>query len=153
VGMTVIGVRRHPENDADRGAAERVVAVRDLPEVLARADHVACILPGDTGTDRLIGPGAFAHLKPGAFVYNLGRGNAIDLRALADALASGHVAGAYLDVFPEEPLPRDSPLWNTPNLHILPHASAVCSEYLDLYFDELAAWFERQRPLERATNG
>jgi len=145
VGMTVVGVRRRVGSPAERGAAERVVGVADLPGALAAADHVACILPGDTGTDRLLGHDAFEHVKPGAFVYNLGRGNAIELEALAAALASGRVAGAYLDVFPEEPLPADSPLWSTPNLHVLPHASAIGSEYLDLYFDEVAAWFEARR--------
>jgi phosphoglycerate dehydrogenase-like enzyme len=104
---------------------------------VADADHVACVLPGDTGTDSLLDAAAFARMKRSAYVYNLGRGNAIDAQALVSALNSGQIAGAFLDVVPEEPLPADSPLWDVPNLYLTPHASAIQAEYLDLYFEEL----------------
>ena len=77
-------------------------------------------------------------MKPAACVYNLGRGNAIDGAALCAALERGQLAGAFLDVVHEEPLPASSPLWTAPNLYLTPHASAISSEYLDLYFEELA---------------
>ena len=112
-----------------------------LADALALADHVACLLPSDTGTDRLLDARAFEHAKPSAYVYNLGRGNAIDIAALQTALHQGRLGGAFLDVLPEEPLPADSPLWTTPNLYLTPHASAVRADYLDLYFAELAALF------------
>jgi phosphoglycerate dehydrogenase-like enzyme len=76
-------------------------------------------------------------MQPSACVYNLGRGNAIDADALCAALCSASIAGAFLDVLPEEPLPPSSPLWTTPNLYLTPHASAINAEYLDLYFEEL----------------
>ena len=137
VGLRVFGLKRDPS----RGAAgvERVFAASELHEALALADHVACILPSDTGTDNLLDDAALAAMKPSACLYNLGRGNAIDTTALGAALSSGRLAGAFLDVVPEEPLPASSPLWTTPNLYLTPHASAVYDEYLDLYFDELAA--------------
>jgi phosphoglycerate dehydrogenase-like enzyme len=141
VGMRVFGVRR----DASRAASgvERLFAASELHEALALADHIACILPLETGTDKLLDRAAFSAMKRSAFVYNLGRGNAIDTEALRDTLNSGRIAGAFLDVVPEEPLPPSSPLWATPNLYLTPHASAIYEEYLDLYFAELAGVFSK----------
>lgn len=135
LGVTVHGLRRSPQPDPD---AERVFGADRLLEALPLADHVVCILPSDTGTDDLLGGMAFERMKPSAFVYNLGRGNAIDAGALSDALRAGKIAGAFLDVLPEEPLPAESPLWDVPNLYFTPHVSAVRSDYLDCYFRELA---------------
>jgi D-2-hydroxyacid dehydrogenase (NADP+) len=136
VGVRVCGLKR----DVGRGGegAERLFAPDQLAFALGLADHVVCVLPSDTGTDHLLDAAAFSSMKPGAFVYNLGRGNAVDVQAVVAALASGRLAGAFLDVWPEEPLPAPSPLWDVPNLYLTPHASAIYDEYLDLYFDELA---------------
>jgi phosphoglycerate dehydrogenase-like enzyme len=134
--MRVHGVRRQSQPVP---GVERVFSVDRLHEALSGADHVVCILPGDTGTTGILNERALAAMKPGACVYNLGRGNAIDSSALQSALQSGHLGGAFLDVTPEEPLPSDSPLWSTPGLYLAPHASAIRSDYLDLYFDELVA--------------
>jgi phosphoglycerate dehydrogenase-like enzyme len=141
VGVTVHGLKR----DVHRGGegAARLFGPTELHTALALADHVACILPRDTGTDRLLDASALRAMRPGAFVYNLGRGNAIDHDALADALRAGRLGGAFLDVWPEEPLPPTSPLWNTPGLFLTPHASAVYEDYLDRYFDELAGVVDR----------
>jgi D-2-hydroxyacid dehydrogenase (NADP+) len=137
VGLSVLGVKRSPTGDA--APADAVYPVSSLRELLPSADHVVLTLPGDTGTDQLLGAEELALLKRGACVFNLGRGNAIDEAALVRALSSGHVAHAFLDVFAVEPLPHDSPLWQTPNLHVMPHASAVGAEYLDLWLEELSA--------------
>lgn len=137
IGMVVHGLRR---GRAEPSAPARRLFGRDqLLEALPLADHVVCILPGDTGTDHLLDARAIAAMKPEACVYNLGRGNAIDAEALRDALLSGRISSAFLDVLPEEPLPVSSPLWSTPHLYLTPHASAISAEYLDLYFDELAS--------------
>jgi phosphoglycerate dehydrogenase-like enzyme len=135
-GLRVHGLKR----DVSRGGegVERLFSVEQLLDAVALADHIACVLPSDTGTDHLLDARAFERMKPSAYVYNLGRGNAIDVTALARALAEARLAGAFLDVLPEEPLPADSPLWATPNLYFTPHASAVRTDYLDLYFAELA---------------
>ncbi|HWA73172.1 MAG TPA: NAD(P)-dependent oxidoreductase [Polyangiaceae bacterium] len=135
VGVHVHGLKR----DKARGTegAERVFAVDELTEAVALADHVACLLPSDTGSDHLLDERAFEKMKRGAFVYNLGRGNAIDVAALERALLAGQVGGAFLDVVPQEPLPADSTLWTAKNLYLTPHASAIRSDYLDLYFAEL----------------
>ncbi|MEY2930966.1 MAG: hypothetical protein RL033_1715 [Pseudomonadota bacterium] len=136
LGMMVHALRR----DVARPSpwAERVFAPEQRLTALALADHVVCVLPGDTGTDHLLDATALSNMKASACVYNLGRGNAIDAEALNDALTAGRIAGAFLDVVSEEPLPGSSPLWSAPNVYLTPHASAISSEYLDLYFEELA---------------
>jgi D-2-hydroxyacid dehydrogenase (NADP+) len=139
LGVVVHGLRRNPASAP--GGADRVFGAGELFSALPLADHVVCILPGDTDTDGLLGSAAFAHMKPSAFVYNLGRGNAIDPAALARALEARAIQGAFLDVVPEEPLPASSPLWSVPNLYLTPHSSAIRSDYLDRYFAELVAHF------------
>jgi phosphoglycerate dehydrogenase-like enzyme len=136
LGMIVHGVRR----DLTRRSpwAQRMFAQAELRQALALADHVVCVLPGDTGTDRLLDAAALACMKPSSCVYNLGRGNAIHAAALQEALTQGRIAGAFLDVAPEEPLPASSALWTVPNLYLTPHSSAISAEYLDLYFEQLA---------------
>lgn len=136
LGLRVDGVKRRPDGEA--APADAVHPTSRLDELLPNADHVVLTLPGDTGTDQLLGARELALLKPSACVYNLGRGNAIDEVALVHALESGKLAHAFLDVFAVEPLPRDSPLWSVPNLHYMPHASAISSEYLDLWLEELS---------------
>jgi D-2-hydroxyacid dehydrogenase (NADP+) len=135
LGMCVHGLRRTLE--APPPGVHRVWPATRRDEALSLADHVVCVLPGDTDTDHFLDERAFSHMKRSACVYNLGRGNAIDPDALASALAQGRVAGAFLDVVPAEPLPQDSPLWTAPHLYLTPHASAISAEYLDLYIDEL----------------
>lgn len=136
VGMHVTGVKRRLP--ADAGPADAVLSVDELPRLLGEADHVIATLPADTGTDHLFDAAAFRAMSPRAGFYNLGRGNAVDESALLDALRNRTLAHAFLDVFEHEPLPADSPLWDAPNLALTPHASASSSEYLDLWFTELA---------------
>jgi phosphoglycerate dehydrogenase-like enzyme len=137
--MHVHGLKR----DVTRGAegVERLFSPEQLLAAVALADHIACLLPSDTGSDRLLDGRVLERMKASAFVYNLGRGNAIDIDALQTALREARIAGAFLDVLPEEPLPADSPLWTTANLYFTPHASAVRADYLDLYFAELGELF------------
>ncbi len=136
VGMRVLGLKRDPS--AAPPGAERVYGAGELHAALSEADHVVCVLPGDTGTTNLLDAAAFARMKPTAYVYNLGRGNALDHDALRNALEQERIAGAFLDVLPEEPLPPQSPLWDTKNLHLTPHTSAARDDYLRSYFAELA---------------
>lgn len=135
VGMRVVGVKR--DAAVDPGPADAVFGRERLQDLLPSTDHLVLTLPGDTGTDHLIGTPELELLRPGAGLYNLGRGNAVDEAALLLALQTGRLGHAFLDVFEREPLPPDSPLWTAPNLALLPHASAISSEYLELWFDEL----------------
>lgn len=136
LGMVVHGLRR--DVSVPSPPAARLFAPEQRLQAVSGADHVVCVLPGDTATDHFLDARAFEHMRPSACVYNLGRGNAIDTAALCRALSEGRLAGAFLDVQPDEPLAPSSPLWATPNLYLTPHASAISAEYLDLYFEELA---------------
>ena len=79
------------------------------------------ILPENASTRNYVNARRLACCKPGARFYNIGRGTTVDERALQEALRSGRISEAYLDVFETEPLPVDHPLWTTPNCYITPH--------------------------------
>jgi len=144
LGLEVHALRRDVSRPSPH--ASRVFTAAQRLEAVAGADHVVCVLPSDTGTDRFLDAEAIARLPVRATVYNLGRGNAIDTGALCDALVQRRIAGAFLDVVPEEPRAESSPLWRAPNLYLTPHASAIGADYLDLYFDELARDIARLSP-------
>ncbi len=92
-----------------------------LPDALANTQMLIMCLPYTPETDKIISKKEIALMPKGSFVLNTGRGKTLDIDALAEALKHGHLAGAAVDVFPEEPLQQDNPLWNTPNLFITPH--------------------------------
>ena len=125
LGVKVTGIRR-------RNAPSLKTACRT-------ADWLIVVLPSDTGTDNMVDSSVLRALPRRAVLINVGRGNAIDEKALAAALRSRRIAAACLDVFKREPLEADSPLAaDLPNLHRLPHASALAPDYLPLFFRELA---------------
>jgi len=104
------------------------VYTRDtIAALLARCDYLVGVLPDTPATASLLDESALACLKPTALLINVGRGSLIDESALCRVLQAGCLAGAVLDVFREEPLPADSPLWKTPNLRITGHIAAVSS--------------------------
>lgn len=131
MGVEVIGVRRgNPSREAG------VVLVDDIDRVLPEADHLILALPGDRTTDKILDARRLSLLKPDAAVYNVGRGNAIDEDALADALERGHLRAACLDVTAQEPYPAGGRLMRAPRCYLMPHVSAVAPDYLDLAFNE-----------------
>lgn len=107
---------------ADPGLG-RVAPVSELGSLLPAADFVILVLPLTKDTHRLIGAGELARMRPGAWLINLGRGAIVDEPALISALRRGTIGGAALDVFSDEPLPGDSPLWALPNVIVSPHMS------------------------------
>ena len=121
LGSTVTGIRRTAADKPEYLAA--LYQMDHLKECLADADIVASSLPGTRATYKLFNAEAFACMKQGAYFLNVGRGTAVDSLALADALNSGHLAGAAVDVTDPEPLPADHPLWEARNLLITPHIS------------------------------
>lgn len=142
-GVRVTGVNRTDLTRPDYFTADdAVVGIENLDGLLPAADHLVLVLPAGDGTTDIIDARRLALLRPDAYIYNVGRGNAIDIDALAAALRSGAVKGAGLDVFPEEPLPEESPIRSCPNALILPHVSAFAPNYLDLYLDELSPVLE-----------
>lgn len=121
-GMRTIGLRRTP---SPVPAVDDVVTGSDgMAKLLTESDYVvlAAALTGETRT--LIGPAQLGSMKSTAWLINIARGAMVDEPALIDALKSGIIAGACLDVFAREPLPQDSPLWDMPNVHIAPHNSS-----------------------------
>lgn len=104
-----------------------------LDDRLPQADHLILCLPRSPETNLMLNRRRIALLPPHATISNFGRGNAIDTDALSEALHQQRLKAAFLDVFPEEPLPEDSPLMSCPNLWRLPHLSAVAPDYLDLF--------------------
>ena len=114
--------------------------VQELPEAVAGADWLICVLPSDTGTDRIVDAGILRRMKRSGVLINVGRGNAVDERALAAALKRRQIAAAFLDVFAKEPLDASSPLAaDLPGLHRFPHSSAFSPDYLARFFLELSA--------------
>lgn len=123
-GTACVGVRRRPELGAPEGF-ERVVGPDDLDRELAEADIVVLAAPFTPETDGLLDRARLARVRKGAVIVNVGRGALVDEQALADAVATGHLRGAVLDVFQTEPLPPGSPLWSLPSVLVLPHVSPV----------------------------
>jgi phosphoglycerate dehydrogenase-like enzyme len=147
-GLRVLGVRRDAR--PVRGV-EKVYPTARLLEALARADFVVVTLPLTSATRGLIGRKALDALPRHAGLVNLGRGPVVDNDALAEKLGRGELAGAVLDVFDQEPLPADSPLWATPNLVITPHCAVddgprYVDRCLDVFFDN-ARRYLAGRPL------
>jgi glyoxylate/hydroxypyruvate reductase len=139
VGMRVLGLRRSAAAGVED--VERVFGPEGLHTLLAESDYVVLIVPSTRDTDALLDTAAIAHMKPGAVLINMARGSVVDEVALVDALRSGHLGGAALDVVRREPLPADSPLWELPNVLITPHSMSTAfgeNELLvDLFRDNL----------------
>jgi phosphoglycerate dehydrogenase-like enzyme len=140
-GMRLIGVGRTARDDADFGS---IVASSDLSKVVPEADYLLIVAPRTPETEGLIGRDLIAALKPSARVINVGRGPTLDQRELMRALSEGRIAGAALDVFDIEPLPKDDPLWETPGLIVSPH---IAGDHVgwreavtDLFNENLRRW-------------
>ena len=142
LGLNVVGVRRTPASPAD-GIDEWVPPER-LSEVLPRTDWLVSTIPLTAATRHMVGQTELALLPRGAHVINVSRGAVVDEPALIDALRSGHIAGAYLDVFETEPLPQDSPIWDLPNVIVSPHDSWPSSgnnaRAEAIFIEELGNW-------------
>jgi phosphoglycerate dehydrogenase-like enzyme len=113
--------------DPRRPAVEGVRRV-ELNELLETSDVVTVTTRLDPSTRHLLDAAALARMKPGAYVVNTSRGGLIDQVALVDALRSGHLGGAALDVLEREPIARDDPLLSLPNVVLTPHAAFYSRE-------------------------
>jgi phosphoglycerate dehydrogenase-like enzyme len=136
-GMRVNGLRRRGDAPPPVGF-ENVFGIGELSAALADADHVVLTLPNTPRSRGLFGAAAFAAMKPGAAIYNVGRGPVIDTAALVSALQSGRLGGAGLDVTDPEPLPADSPLWDMENVLITAHTSGATPRYWERQADLIA---------------
>lgn len=132
--------RTERSDDPDFG---RVHGNAALGSLLAEADWVVCAAPLTDSTRGLFDASAFGRMKPGAHFVNVGRGQHVVEDDLVDALRSGRIAGAALDVFAEEPLPGDSPLWDVPGLLVSPHMSGDTIGWRDDLAEQFLDNFDR----------
>jgi phosphoglycerate dehydrogenase-like enzyme len=149
VGLKVVGVRRSAKKSRH---ADSVHPFTKLDRLLPAADFVVVAVPLTDETRNLLSRERLALMKPSAGVINIARAAVIDYEALCESLRNGRLAGAVLDVADPEPLPPESPLWNTPRLILTPHISCDDSENyveisLDLWFANLAR-FVAGKPLK-----
>ena len=131
-GMRVHGVRRAPDGALPSGFAAMTSTVA-IDNALRDAEHVVITLPLTAETQGLFSTARLAAMKPGAHLYNVGRGGIVDHAALLAALRTGHLAGAGLDVTDPEPLPADSPLWAEPNVIVTAHSSGLTPRSYERY--------------------
>ena len=132
LGMRVLAVRRNAGTPSD--AADEVVGTDRLHDVIARSDAVVLSAPSTPETRDLFDRATFAAMKPGAVFCNVARGALVDEDALVDALQSGRLGAAIIDVTKQEPLAADSPLWDAPNLFLSPHSAASPEKYVERLF-------------------
>ena len=142
---SIAGVRRNLIKEPDYfDNLDKIVTPDQMKTVLQNTDHLIFALPGGQETNGVFSKDHFQHLPKRSFVYNIGRGNVYQETDLIAALRSKNIAGAYLDVFEQEPLSYNSPLWDMENVLIQPHLSAASPKYLDLYVRELAIEWKKQ---------
>jgi len=143
--MRVVGTRR---SDAPVPDVDKLFRPTELHAMLREADYLVLAAPHTPETEGIIGEAELALMKPSAVLINIGRGALVDEDALIRALQQKRLAGAALDVFRVEPPPRDSPLWEMPNVIMSPHsASTVTQEnarITDLFCDNLRRYLGGQ---------
>jgi phosphoglycerate dehydrogenase-like enzyme len=121
LGAYTIGIRRSDSNKPEY--LDELHFMDKLEALLPNADIVALSLPGTKATEKIINKETLKLMKPGAVLINVGRGSTVDTEALCDALESGHISGAALDVTEPEPLPKEHRIWKIKNAVITPHVS------------------------------
>lgn len=144
-GVRITGIKRTVINLPDflNRDEDKIITIEDIDTVLPEADHLVVVLPSDKSTDNIIDKKRLDLLSKHAYIYNVGRGNAIEENALAEALKTNRIRGAYLDVFKNEPLEKDSPLRDCSNLLMTPHSSAWSKTFFDRFIDEFVFRYKR----------
>jgi D-2-hydroxyacid dehydrogenase (NADP+) len=125
-GMTVIGFSGAPR---PAPGFDRMVARDDLLKLAGELDYLVALAPLTPETRGIIGGKVLAAMKPTAYLVNVARGGVVDEPALMAALEEGQIAGAALDVFSQEPLPADNPLWKAKNVTIFSHLGGYSEGY------------------------
>ena len=141
LGMTAIGVRRTAEPVEP---CDRTIAYEQMHEVLPGADWLILCCPASPLTRGIANAAAISAMPAGSHFINVARGEVAVEKDVIAALVSGHLAGAYLDVFEREPLDPGSPLWDMPNVLVSPHAASHSQgqneAIFDIFLDNLARW-------------
>jgi phosphoglycerate dehydrogenase-like enzyme len=134
-GVDVLAIRRSFEPGMTAPNVDELFGPASLHEMLGRCDSVVLAAAGTPETENMIGKAEFAAMKAGSVFVNVARGTMVDEDALVDALRSGHLRAAAIDVARAEPLPSSSPLWDVENLMISPHSSPSQDRYVEIAFD------------------
>lgn len=133
LGMRVIAIREHPEKGSPQNVAA-VFALTQIEELLRQSDYVVLAAPLTVETRGIMNADRLAFMKPEACLINVSRGPLVDDVALATTLRERKIGGAALDVFTEEPLSAESPLWDLENVLITPHTAAVTAKLWDRHY-------------------
>lgn len=149
LGLQVVAVRRRVDNaNCEATDGVQMVSFEQLPSVWPRTDWLILACPLTDKTRQLVDAQALAVLPAGAHLINVSRGEVVDQDALVSALHSGHLGGAFLDVFAHEPLPTDSPLWAMPHVMVTPHAAGHSdgneNRVAQMFLDNLRSWVSDQ---------
>jgi phosphoglycerate dehydrogenase-like enzyme len=145
-GMTVVGITGSPR---EAKGFDRMVGRDKLLDVAPELDFLVVLIPMSTDTRNVINADVYKAMKRSAYLVNVARGGIVDEDALIAALDAGEIAGAGLDVFSQEPLPSESPLWRTKNITIFPHLGGYSQGYEDRAMPTIAhnmACFLEGRP-------
>ncbi len=135
-GMNVLGLRRNPKPTE---FVDQVYGMDGLPELLSKSDITAVALPDTAETSHLLDDEMIGHIKDGAILVNISRGNIIGTESLISAIKSGKIASAGLDVFETEPLPEDSPLRQMKEIIMTPHAAGSGADFWPCFADIVSA--------------
>ncbi|MEJ5225010.1 MAG: D-2-hydroxyacid dehydrogenase [Anaerolineales bacterium] len=157
-GAVVLACKREAMHPEDRGytregwgdptgdLVQRLYPSQAIRSMVKTCDFVVITAPLTAQTRNLINASVLAAMKPGAFLVDVSRGGIVNHEALVKAVQEGRLGGAALDVFPEEPLPADSPLWSLPNVIITPHISGNSAAYdaraVELFTENLRRYIE-----------
>jgi phosphoglycerate dehydrogenase-like enzyme len=126
--MTVVGISGSPR---EAKGFDRMAHRDDFVKIVSELDFLVALAPLTAETRGIVGAKVFAAMKPTAYLVNVARGGVVDEPALIAALEAGKIAGAGLDVFSQEPLPSDNPLWKTKNVTIFSHLGGYSQGYED----------------------
>ncbi len=129
MGMTVVGITSSPRQVAGFDSVHPVI---EMLTVVPHLDYLVLLTPYSAATHHMIDAKVFAAMKRTAYLVNVARGGVVDEDALVAALRAKEFAGAALDVFNQEPLPADHPLWGFKNVIITTHQGGFCDTYVDL---------------------
>ena len=160
MGAEVLAVKRDgmtPEHhgystkglgDPEGNLFKRLYPPQAIRSMAALCDFLVVCVPQTAATSGLVGAAQLAAMKEGAFLIDVSRGGVVDHAALVEALQAGRIAGAALDVFLEEPLPVDSPLWDLPNVILTPHVAGFSPDYNqranELFIENLSRYLSGQ---------
>ena len=146
--LQVLASRRNPKLSSGDGIVDEMFAIKDLNSMVAQCDYVVACTPLTPETKGMINAEVFKSMKPTAVFVNIGRGPCVDEASLVEALQTGQILGAGLDVFEVEPLPKTSPLWDMDNVFVSSHNADQVDGWLNnsiqLFVDNMERYLKKE---------